>query len=90
MVDLTKRLQRTLVNAIDRWRKVVYNHIMFTMKRTNKIERLEAQLVEMRKARDEEIRRLYAAGGITYLELAKKFGLTKQRVEKIINKDDED
>jgi hypothetical protein len=64
---------------------------MFIMKKQNKIEKLESELEEMRKARNAEIRRLYATGGWSYRELAIKFNLTKQRIERIINtgKDDE-
>lgn len=59
---------------------------MFTMKKPAKIQKLEEELEEARKVRDAEIRRLYAMGGWTYKELAERYNLTKQRIQKIIEK----
>ena len=59
-------------------------------KKHSKIKKLESELEIARKKRNAEIRRLYAAGGVTYQELATKYGLTKQRIQKIIDmRDDE-
>lgn len=60
------------------------------MKRLPKIiKKLENELDEARKERDEEIRRLYSTGGWTLLELAKKYDLTKQRISKIVNREED-
>lgn len=56
------------------------------MKKPAKIQKLEEELEEARKVRDAEIRRLYAMGGWTYKELAERYNLTKQRIQKIIEK----
>lgn len=46
---------------------------------------LKEQIQKMTEERDLEIIKLYATGKFTYQQLAEKFGITRQRVEQIIN-----
>lgn len=56
------------------------------MPKQSKIKKLEGELEEARKIRDAEIQRLYASGDWSYQELAVKYGLTKQRIQKIVER----
>jgi predicted DNA-binding protein YlxM (UPF0122 family) len=61
---------------------------MFTEKQLNQIERLASELQELYEERNKEIARLYDTGDWTLQQLADKFRLTRQRVERIVKKED--
>ena len=77
------------VRGIDKNYGVCYTIDMankITPKTVDKYKAVEADLNEFYAFRNEEIRRLYGDGdnGWTYNDLAKRFGLTRQRIGKIV------